>query len=465
MAAGDPVPVARADPVREEDSIVVRDKHLQSAAFAALVFTGPLAAQQPASTSSPTAVTLDQAITLSEQYQPAVIAAVGTVSVGDATVRARRGAFLPSLSVASSGNRAFSQGPSRTDLTTGQIINGDRTSQSVAFSASSSLTLFDGFRRSHDLAAARANVVFADANLLNTKAQNALTVTTAFFAVLAAQQLTRVDSAGLLSGQAQFQVAVAKLRSGAAAVSDSLSAQVILANAQLALLQAQATLVSAEADLGHLIGANSQVAAIDDSSYYRSIAAVDTSAIRNEALAASPVVRTFEANVAAARASYASSKSGYWPTLSLGLGIGYAGNNADSNYTLRQSRSLNLGLSWTLFNGFTRELGIETASVQVDNANAQLADERRLIIASVTQQFVSLSSVQAQIVVAQTSVDAATENLRVVLARYQAGSAATIVDVDQAQQQLTQSQVSLVQARFAYVQAKAQLEALIGRRL
>jgi outer membrane protein TolC len=53
----------------------------------------------------------------------------------------------------------------------------------------------------------------------------------------------------------------------------------------------------------------------------------------------------------------------------------------------------------------------------------------------------------------------------VVQARYQAGSTATIVDLDQAQQQLTQAQVNLVQARFTYVQAKAQLEALIGRRL
>jgi outer membrane protein TolC len=102
--------------------------------------------------------------------------------------------------------------------------------------------------------------------------------------------------------------------------------------------------------------------------------------------------------------------------------------------------------------------------VQVDNANALLADEQRFVTASVTQQLVSLASTQAQIVVAQTSVDAATENLRVVVVRYQVGSNATIVDVDQAQQLLTQAQVNLVTARFASLQAKAQLEALIGRR-
>lgn len=440
---------------------MVRTEHFLGAAITALVVAGPLAAQQ----SPVTAVTLDQAIELSEQTQPSIISAEGTVSVGEATVRARKGAFLPSLSVSSGGSRAFSQGPSRLEPTSGQIISGSRTSQSVSMNASSSLTLFDGFRRSHDLEAARANQVLAGANLLNTRAQNALTVTTAFFAVLAAQQLTRVDLASVVSAQAQYRVAIAKLQAGSAARSDSLSALVTLANAQLALLQAQTSLVSAEANLGHLVGAPGPVAAADDSAYYRGIATIDTAALRNEALANSPAARTFVANVDAARASYASSKGSYWPTLGLSAGLGYSGNNADSNYTLRQSRSVNLSLSWPLFNGFTRELQIEQAAVQVDNANAQLADEQRAVAASVTQQFAAIASSKAQVTVAETSVEAATENLRVVTARYQVGSNATIVDVDQAQQLATQAQVSLVQARFASLQAKAQLEALIGRRL
>lgn len=440
---------------------MVRTEKLLSAAFAALVVAAPVAAQQ----APVTAVTLDQAIKLSEQSQPSIIAAEGTISVDDATTRARRGAFLPSLSLSSSGSRAFSQGPSRSDPSTGQIISGARTSQSVSMNASSSLTLFDGFRRSHDLAAARANQVFADANLLNTKAQNALTVTTGFFAVLAAQQLTRVDSASVVSAEAQYRVANAKLQAGSAARSDSLSALVTLANSQLALLKDQASLISAEAALGHLVGAAGRVTAIDDSAYYRGIASVDTLALRNEAIANSPAVRTFVANVNAARASLASSRSTYWPTVGLSAGIGYSGNNADSNYTLRQSKSVNLSLSWPIFNGFTRELQIEQAAVQVDNANALLADEQRAVAASLTQQFATIASSQAQVTVGQTSVEAATENLRVVTARYQIGSNATIVDVDQAQQLLTQAQVNLVNARFALLQAKAQLEALVGRRL
>ena len=83
--------------VREEDSIVVRTEKLLSAAFAALVFAAPIAAQQP----PVTAVTLDRRSSCREQSQPSIIAAEGTVSVDDATIRARKGAFLPSLSVSS----------------------------------------------------------------------------------------------------------------------------------------------------------------------------------------------------------------------------------------------------------------------------------------------------------------------------------------------------------------------------
>src|ERR1019366_7580730 len=121
-AAEDLAPGVQADRVREEDLIVDRTEKLLSAAIAALVFTSPLTAQQV----PVTAVTLEQAIKLSEQTQPSIISAQGTVSVDEATVRARRGAFLPSLSVSSAGSRSFSQGPSRSDPNTGQIINGNR---------------------------------------------------------------------------------------------------------------------------------------------------------------------------------------------------------------------------------------------------------------------------------------------------------------------------------------------------
>ncbi len=440
---------------------MVRTEQLTGAAFAALLFAAPLQAQQPVVR----AVTLPEAIKLSEQTQPSIISAEGTITTDQAAIRARIGSFLPSLRFSSSGSRSFSQGPSRLEPTSGQIISGNRTSQSVSLNASSSLTLFDGFQRNHQLSAARANATAADAGLVNARAQNALTVTTSYYAVLSDEAQLTVDSTSLTSAQEQLQVAAAKLQAGAAARSDSLSALVTMLNARQTLVGHLSKLIQDEAALGHLVGVDGLVAAVDDSSYYQEAGAIDTAAIRTEALSASPSMQSAQANLSAARASLSASKGTYFPTLSLSLGMGYSGNQADSNYTLRQSRSLGLSLSWPIFDNFSREQQIATSQVSVDNAEATLADQRRAVMTSVTQQFAALSSAQQQIDVARTAVEAARENLRVVQARYQVGSAATIVDVDQAQQSLTTALNSEITARFAYLTAKAQLEALIGRSL
>jgi len=54
--------------------------------------------------------------------------------------------------------------------------------------------------------------------------------------------------------------------------------------------------------------------------------------------------------------------------------------------------------------------------------------------------------------------------LRVVEQRYRVG-AATILDLLNSQEALTQAEVDAVAARFDYLRAKAQIEALIGRDL
>ena len=62
------------------------------------------------------------------------------------------------------------------------------------------------------------------------------------------------------------------------------------------------------------------------------------------------------------------------------------------------------------------------------------------------------------------SVTAAKEDLRVQQLRYNAG-ASTLLDVLTSQNQLSQAETALIQARFDARVARARLEALIGQRL
>ncbi len=432
-------------------------KRTARAAFGALVIALPLAAQ-----SAPRAVTLAEALKLSDKVQPSVVTAYGQVRSTEARTRAAKGAFLPSLSASSNGTRGFSEGPQRIDPVTNQVVSGNSTSQSFGFGFNSSLTIFDGFRRNNDLRVARANENAADASLVDARFQNGLTTTNAFFDALASLQTLRVRAASVKRAEEQLKVAIAKLQTGSATRSDSLQSLVTLGTARLNLLQAGSTLATAEANLGRLIGSDDRVTAIEDSAIYR-IVTLDTTSLRSQAVALSPRVKNFEATASAARSSYSSSKAGYFPTLAASFGNNWNGNRSN-DYQFFQGRSLSLSLNWQLFNGFTREQNIATAAVGVDNAEAQAAEARRQVLASLTQRLSELATAQQQIEILNTSVQAANEDIRVITERYKLG-VATIVDVLTSQERLTQAEIDAVNARFSYLRAKAQIEALIGRSL
>ena len=98
-------------------------------------------------------------------------------------------------------------------------------------------------------------------------------------------------------------------------------------------------------------------------------------------------------------------------------------------------------------------------------AEATAADERRAVAGGAHRSALAeLDAARSKIDITATSVAAATEDLRVQQERYRLG-ASTIVDVLTSQEALNQAEVDVVNARFDYLRAKAQLEALIGRTL
>lgn len=422
------------------------------APLGALALAGTLSAQIPT-------VSLDEAIRLARQAQPSVVQARGTARNADAQARAAMGAYLPSLTASSSGTRSYTEtqrvGP------TGELESA--TTNSVNFGITASVDLFTGFRRGADRRAARAGQDAADAGLTNTEFLAALTTTQQFFDALAAHQLVRVREAGVQRAEEQLNLSTAKLRVGSATRSDSLRSLVNLGNARLALVSAQSDVARTQATLARTLGLDGRVAAEDDSSFYQAAVGLDTAGLAREAREGSPRIRAATASTEAADASVKSARAQYWPTFGLSGSANWSGRNSD-DYELFASRQLQLGLSWPIFNRFQREQTITTRLTALDVAEANARDARREVQSSLTTQFAALDAARVRIDISRTSVEAATEDLRVVNERYRVG-AATILDILSSQEALAQAEVDAITARFDYLNAKAQIEALIGRRL
>jgi outer membrane protein TolC len=409
------------------------------------------------------AVSLADAIRLSEKVQPGMVQARADITTAAARKRNAWGSYLPTISASSSASEFFSEGTDRVDPVTGQIQTGNSTSRSLSTSLSGSIDLFTGFRRGAEMNAAHAGERAADASLVDAQYQQALTTTNQFFDALAARQLVGVREASVRRAEEQLKVSINKLHAGTATRSDSLRSLVTLGSARLDLINAQTALAAAEAGLARLVGETGRVRALDDSAFYRVLESIDSAAVRADAEAGSPRIQSADADASVARANVKVSKSAYWPSLALSANTAW--NAAKSNdYDWLNQRGVSLALRWNLFDRFDRELAVTEREVSLDVAEAQAADARREVAAELTARLADLDASRAQIDITGTSVVAAREDLRVQQERYRLG-ASTIVDVLSSQEALNQAEVDVLVARFSYLRAKAQIEALIGRNL
>jgi len=409
-------------------------------------------------------VSLTDAIQMARTVRPAMIQAMTTLRNADAQRRSALGAYMPNLNATSSGGRSY-QEFAGVDQTGRPRAPG--TTKDYGFGLTASLDLFTGLRRRADDRAAGATTSAAEAGLTDAEFQTSLTVTQQFFDALAAQQLVRVREASVRRAGEQLNLSIAKLRVGSATRSDSLRSIVNRGNALLALVNATSDVARTQSALGRTLGLEGRVGAQDDSAFYNFSLGLDTAALQQEARDRSPRVQAAEASARAADAAVKAARATYWPTLALSGSANWNSSTANTDTLtapLLGRRSLSLGLSWPIFNRFQREQTITNRQSTLQVAEANAADARREVHSTLTTQFAALESARVRIEITTASVEAATEDLRVVNERYRVG-AATILDILNSQEALAQAEVDGLAARFDYLKAKAQIETLIGRRL
>jgi outer membrane protein len=421
-----------------------------------------LAAQEPADTGV-RVIRLDEAVRLAQQNAPTAVQARGDVRTSKAQVRSAYASFIPSLSLNASTTHSSNSGQRVNDQ--GQVVGGSQPWQ-YGNGLSLNMDLFDGGRRIFDVRSSKAQVNASAASEVAEQYQVALEVKQQFFAVLAAGEAEAAARAQLAEAEQQLATSTAMLHARTATRSDSLRAVIQVGNARLALLNALNDRRTADAALTRLVGTNFPVTASPQDTVAETLAEIDSAAIM-ALVEDGPAVRQAYAAEVAAHASSKAARAPYLPTISLGWSI--AGNGSTDQFALaagdyRYSRQFRIGLSYPLFNQLNREEGIVRADVAERNAEASLRDAKLLARQNLIQYLGALRTAQEQMAIQIASVAAAEEDLRVQKQRYELGASLQL-DVLTSETALVQARAALIQARYDYRVAKAQLEALIGRDL
>jgi outer membrane protein len=406
-------------------------------------------------------MSLQSAVALAQKNSPLAVNARGQVRSTRAAVRSAYAAFLPTLQVQATNTQNSPAGV--VVDSTGHVFSG-KWQNSQGFSTG--LQLFDGLSRLYQIRANKAQVTAARANEVTQTFQIALLVSQQYFAVLAAKESESAAQAELEQAQQQLAVSRAKVLAQTVTKSDSLRAIIQVGTARLALLQARNDLQTANATLTRLVGEPYKVTA--NAADTAGGPTVDVDSAKLVQLADnSPAVQQAQAQQVAATAQYRASHAPYFPNISVAYNRSRYHSDSSFNFAnggYNYSGTLRFTVSYPLFNGLTREQDVVNAQVAEQNAAAEAQDAVLLAQQNLVSYIGTLRTTQEQIGIQQVSVAAAEEDLRVQQQRYQLG-ASILLDVLTSQTQLTQARLALIQARYNYRVAKAQLEALIGQTL
>jgi outer membrane protein len=197
------------------------------------------------------------------------------------------------------------------------------------------------------------------------------------------------------------------------------------------------------------------------------MAALPDSAQLAELAMNGPAVQQAQANLDAATENRKAARGQYLPSLS--LSYSRSGTGTDPRFGLGNdpftySGRLAFSLSYPLFNNFQREEDVVRARVAEVNSQAELRDSQLAAVEDLTQNIGALRGASQRVAVQVASVAAAQEDVRVQQQRYNIG-ASTLLDLITSQAALATAEQALIQARYDYRIARAQLEALIGRDL
>ena len=500
-------------------------RSMLSAALLALASQLAVAQTPPAQTTiPPTApapaarvLTLEEAIAAARRNNPSYLQTINDRRVADAHVRNARYSLLPS--VTSSFGAEYNQGGEQ--YFGGALIS----SSSNAVSSSYSLGVNYAVNGASLMAprVARANREAVDADIEGSTEQLRAVVTQQYLTVLQAQARAAVQDTLVATAQAQLDLANARVAAGAATVLDVRRAEVGLGQAQVQALQARNNVDLERLRLFQQMGleAPPQVLLVTEFPVREPTFSLDS--LVELARARHPALDAMRQREHASDISVKQARSAYTPTLSLSTGWGgrsyqytddeflvearraqlagaqsqcfvtdslrtavgmptldcngtrfqftpemadqiRASNNSFPFGFDRSPFGLSARLSLPIFDNWSRELRVQQAQVQREDARYQVRARELQATSDVTQWYLTLVTAARTVALQEQTARQAREELAFAEERYRVG-AATFLDVITSRATYEQAQIDRINSVYDYHKAFAALENAVGRPL
>lgn len=470
----------------------------------------------------PETLSIEDAVQLARQYNPAFLRQANDEAVAGWNVRAAFGALLPSLSVSSSLEWQAGGTP-RVGQFSGEELGLGRTPaylfSGYGIGLGMNLSGATFFRIAEQRAARAAAVARIEAASHTLESD----VTQQYLAALRARDAVVIAQRELESADEALRLAEARVSAGAATRLDAAQAEVEKGRADVALLNARAAEDTEKLRLLQRLGIDPR----DDIELTTRLDVFEPAWSADElmqlALQQHPGLIAARAAESAGRAAARAARMQYLPSVAISGGwSGYTRTTRNETYLLDQAeqasaqrvesclatndlysrlaqplppqdcsrfafddasraRVLDLNRAWPfnfnrqpatvgltvslpIFNGFTREAQLQTAAAAAEDARHDRREEELARRTTVATAYLALRTAFSAVAIEERNVATATEQLELARERYRLG-AGSILELTQAQATKARADQAHLDALYSFHENLAALETAVGRRL
>lgn len=321
--------------------------------------------------------------------------------------------------------------------------------------------IWAGGRISRRQEAAELAVEAAGLQQVRTRQQVVFDTVEAYSGAVLALRYLAVAHEALATAEAHVTLAENMRQAGLVVDSDVLQARVRASEAREAVVRARSGLAVAKTALNFVIGRDlSAAVALPDDLDETDVAQESLDTLVERALATRPDLRATTTQEQAAGKNIEAERANYMPEVAFS---GFAESNSDSMFGHQSGNwGFLFGANVTIFDGSARSATLDQGMAQKRQIQQQALLLGRTIALQVTQAFYDVQAAAERIVQAQTAIELARENLRIVENRYREGMS-TSVELLDAQTVLTTAQTRVVAARRDLMLGGAALDLAVGR--
>lgn len=396
-------------------------------------------------------LSLDRVLEIALQHQPDIVAARGSIGVGQGRVGQARSGFSPQIDGSVGGSR-FSPAGSYTNP-----LDSDASFSQYTASVTVNQMLYDFGKTATRVAIQETSVDSSRADLASVEDQVAFNAKVAFFELLTLFRKRDVAAETVKQFEKHRIQAQGFFDAGVKPKYDVTKAEVDLSNATLSLIRAENNVLLGKVNLNAAMGfSQTPRYEIKGSLDFEPFPLPVEDALA-QADAHSPELKALLLRKKSAEQSVLLARKGDYPYLAGLASVTYGGEKLPFD----EGWDVGLNLSFPLFNGNRTAYEVNEAEANLVVISANETAVRLKIYKQIQQGYLLLQEAEKRIQTSQLAVGQAEENYTIASGRYEAG-VGTPVEVTDADVSLANSRTSHVEALNEYKIAQAIIERAIG---